>query len=323
MFNNVLTSLAQVSAEEELLDGVDSAMPLATEETSRFGELFRFSMPLEIEDPAALWSLLQAIPILILAAIGYAWMRRINLKHELTQRDNPASAISFAGYLAAIGIILAGVSAVPRMPGLGLFGEVLETLAWSAGAVILLLAALYVNDHVIFPRMNNREEVLEKRNIGLAVAEASTFVATAMVMKTTLGEEFAPASIPEPFQTLAYFLFGQAMFLIYSRLYPKVAGIKLREDLRNQNPAVGIAFAGSLIAFAVLMSNAMTFYGSFSVILFLSALYLLVLFIIRFACRLFLHRLIAHELEDDANWGIGILEATVSLTIALILTSVI
>lgn len=320
MLEHLTGFLAQ--ATEDDLDFTDSAVPMVAEETSRFGELFRFSMPLELEDPAALWSLLLSLPILVLASFGYAWMRKINLKNELTQRDNPASAISFAGYLAAIGIILAGISAVPRMPGLGIFGEILETFAWGAGAVILLLVALYVNDRVIFSRMDNRHEVLDNRNLGLAVAEAGTFISTALVMKTTLGEEFAPASLPEPLQTIAYFIFGQGMFLIYSRLYPKVAGIKLREDLSHQNPAVGIAFAGSLLAFAILMSNAMTFYGSFSVILFLSALYLGLLFLIRFACRIFLHRLIARELEDDANWGIGILEATVSLTIALILTSV-
>jgi len=282
--------------------------------------LFHFEYPLELSEWSLILYLILATGILFLSSTGYTFVRKINLIEELSKRDNPASAVSFAGYLASVGIVLAAVFQSPSKPELGVWGNILDSLFWGSGSVALLLLALLINDRFIFFKFKNRKEIIDDRNTGLAVSEASSFISTALIIKASLTLQLSPTSLPEPWLTLVYFLFGQAMFVIYSKIYPKVAKIKLHKELEKDNPAVGLAFSGSLLAFSFLLSNAISFYDGLPTILTLSIVYLLLLMTMRTIILALLSKKfsLTEELEADKNWGLGIIEATLSLVTAYI-----
>jgi uncharacterized membrane protein YjfL (UPF0719 family) len=129
-----------------------------------------------------------------------------------------------------------------------------------------------------------------------------------------------PVEISEPWLTLLYFVVGQALFLLYSRLYPRVAGLDLHGELENDNPAVGLAFGGSLLAFALLLGSAKTSYDAIPSVIVLALAYLSVLGILRLLVHLIFSGKISlsRELQEDRNWGLGLLEALVTLMIAMI-----
>ncbi|YCM46326.1 DUF350 domain-containing protein [Verrucomicrobiaceae bacterium 227] len=283
--------------------------------------LFDFQLPFELSTGSNWLYLLQAVVFLWLGSIAFAAMRKVSLARQLAEKDNPAFAISYAGFMAALALVICSVIQSPSAPGLTAQSEFFETIFWTFGSLILLLVALLINDFVIFPKFKNRKEILEDRNTGLAVVEASGFLGTALLIRASLSPQLDPVELGEPWLTLLYFVVGQALFLLYSKVYPKAAGLDLHGELEKDNPAVGIAFGGSLLAFALLLGSAKMKYDALPTLIFLALVYLAVLTLARFAIHLIFSKKLslAAELQRDRNWGMGILEATLSLALASLL----
>ncbi len=97
---------------------------------------------------------------------------------------------------------------------------------------------------------------------------------------------------------------------------------QFHEELERDNAAVGVAFAGSLVSFGLLLS----FYihrcdGLLGLLLwaFISAVLLLIV-------RCLVDKLLLpsckldHEISEDANWGAAIIEVATSIGTALLIT---
>ncbi|MEM7383699.1 MAG: DUF350 domain-containing protein [Verrucomicrobiota bacterium] len=265
--------------------------------------------------------------ILCLVLVGLAsWLygkaRSLSLSQQLCQADNPATAISFAGYLAALGIVLSGVMSTPSAEGVsGLGGDLLNSALWSLGAMALLLIALRVNDRLLFARFSNRKEIVEDRNAGLGAVEAASFIGTALLLRASLAEQAGDPPLGEPWLTLIYFLAGQLLFFLFSLVYQRITRFHLIEELEKDNPAVGVAFGGTLVAYAILLGFCITHYDSLTSLLLWGLAAALLLALVRWLTHwlLFRRSSLDHELRQDRNWGAGIIEATLSITVALIL----
>jgi len=285
--------------------------------------LFEIEMPSELLDWTAWFYPVMALLVLWLGSLTYRTVRKVNLMEELARKDNPALAISYAGFMAALGIVIVAVIQSPSHAEMNWHQELLDCVWWTLGGGVLLVLALFINDLVIFPKFKNRKEILEDRNTGLAVVEASSFVATAFLLKGSLSEQLAPTELGEPWLTLLYFVIGQGFFLLYSKVYPKVSGLDLHGELERDNPAVGLAFGCSMLAFAWMIATAQTYYDGLPTILFLAIVYMVILGAVRLVVRMCLSKKVSlvRELQEDRNWGVGILEATISLVLAATLIS--
>lgn len=283
--------------------------------------LFDFQIPSEFTEWTIWVYLLQALLFLWIGTKAYAVLRKVSLSRQLAEEDNPAFAISFGGFMAALGIIIASVIQSPSPIDFTWQQELMSSVIWTFGSLVLLLVALLINDFVIFPKFKNRKEILEDRNTGLAVVEAASFLGTAFLIRASLSPQLEPVEFGEPWLTLIYFVVGQALFLFYSKVYPKVARIDLHGELEKDNPAVGLAFGGSLLAFALLLGSAKMRYDAIPTLVVLALSFVLVLGVLRLAVqRVFSGKVsLSDELQRDRNWGVGLLEAIISLIIAVIL----
>lgn len=283
--------------------------------------LFDFQIPFEFTSWTIWIYLLQALLFLWLGSKAYAVLRKVSVSRQLAVKDNPAFAISFGGFLAALGIVIASVIQSPSPWDVTWQEELMSSVIWTFGSLVLLLVALLINDFVVFPKFKNRKEIIDDHNTGLAVVEAASFVGTAMLIRASLSPQLEPVEVGEPWLTLLYFVVGQALFLLYSKVYPKVAGIDLHGELEKDNPAVGLAFGGSLLSFALLLGNAQMRYDAIPTLVLLAFGFVVVLGLLRLAVHLAFNGKvsIADELQKDRNWGVGLLEAIVSLVIAAIL----
>jgi len=283
--------------------------------------LFDFQIPFEFTNWTIWIYLLQALLFLWIGSKAYAVFRKVSLSQQLAEKDNPAFAISFGGFMAALGVVIASVIQSPSPWDFTWQEELMSSVIWTFGSLVLLLVALLINDFVIFPKFKNRKEIIEDRNTGLAVVEAAGFLGTALLIRASLSPQLEPVEVGEPWLTLIYFIVGQALFLLYSKVYPKVAGIDLHGELEKDNPAVGLAFGGSLLAFALLLGAAQRRYDAIPTFVLLALGFVLVLGLLRLAVHLIFNGKVslAHELQKDRNWGVGLLEALISLVIAAIL----
>ncbi len=282
--------------------------------------LFDFQFPGEFSDWTIWIYLVQALVFLWIGSQAYVVLRKVSLSLQLAEKDNPAFAISFGGFMAALGVVIASVIQSPSPDDFTWGQELVSSIIWTAGSLVLLIVALLVNDFMIFPKFKNRKEILEDRNVGLAAVEAASFLGTAILIRASLSEQIEPVDLGEPWLTLIYFVVGQALFLLYSKVYPKAAGIDLHGELEKDNPAVGLAFGGSLLAFALLLGNAKMSHDAIPTVVFLAIGYVIVLGLLRLVVHVIFSRKVSlsKELQEDRNWGVGLLEAVISLVIALI-----
>ncbi len=282
--------------------------------------LFDFQFPGEFSEWTTWIYLVQAIVFLWIGSQAYVVLRKVSLSQQLAEKDNSAFAISYGGFMAALGVVIASVIQSPSPDDFTWGQELVSSIIWTAGSLVLLVGALLVNDFVIFPNFKNRKEILEDRNAGLAVVEAASFLGTAILIRASLSEQIEPVDLGEPWLTLIYFVVGQALFLLYSKVYPKAAGLDLHGELEKDNPAVGLAFGGSLLAFALLLGNAKMRYDAIPTVVFLAFGYVIVLGLFRLVVHLIFSGKVSlsAELQKDRNWGLGLLEAVVSLIVAFI-----
>ena len=282
--------------------------------------LFDFEVPAEFANWTIWVYLLQAVAFLWGGNRVYAFLRKVNLSRQLAEKDNAALAISFGGFMAALGLVIGAVILSPSSEGMTWVQEFKSSLLWTAGSMVLLALALVINDFVIFPKFQNRKEILDDHNVGLGVVEAASFLATAILIWGSLSEQIEPSELGEPWLTLIYFMVGQALLLLYSKVYPKVSGIDLHRELEKDNPAVGLAFGGSLLAFAILVGWAQMSYDSIPTLVLLALGHVVVLGVLRFAMHLLFSGKVslADELQRDRNWGLGVLEAVISIVVAFI-----
>jgi uncharacterized membrane protein YjfL (UPF0719 family) len=167
--------------------------------------------------------------------------RRLDLNAELFVRDNPAIAIVLVGYYLGIVTALAGVL---DKEGETWQEQLLYLASYGASVVVLMLIGAWIGDRFILRRCDSAREVLEEQNVGAASVEAGMHIANGLILSAALGGQSGTW-----FVSLACWLVGLAVLILVSSLYPRVVHYNVfREICKRNNPAVGVALAGLLIA---------------------------------------------------------------------------
>jgi uncharacterized membrane protein YjfL (UPF0719 family) len=171
--------------------------------------------------------------------------RNININKELVEHDNFAFIIAHVGYY--LGMLLAIGSAIIG-PSHGLVQDVIDISIYGLLSILLLNISLIINDKIILSRFSIREEISGKRNVAVGVAEAAIAVATGLILLGSVSGEGGSV-----ITALVFWAIGQLMLIVTALFYSAFTKIKLQEQLQRGNVAVGVAFAGALIAIANLI----------------------------------------------------------------------
>lgn len=250
-----------------------------------------------------------------------------SLRQQLTEKDNKAVAVSFAGFIFSLCIIIAGVLLSPSdiIEPSPWWQDLANTALWSALGVALLLTARLINDRLIFPQFCNRKELVEDQNVGLGAAQAGSYIATALIIRAVCGGYSEHSVGQELTLTVVWFLITQILLIIFSHTYQRLSGFNLRQELEHDNAAAGVAFGGSLVAFAWLLSYLIQHSDSLAVLAIGAAFSILLLSLIRFTIdRLLLPgSKLNDEICRDRNWGAALIETATTLGAAFILTGAI
>lgn len=167
--------------------------------------------------------------------------RKWELNLELFVRDNVAVAISLVGFYLGIVLALAGV--LDRQ-GDTWQEKVLYLLGYGAGVIVLMLVGAWLGDRLIMQRCDCAREVQAEQNIGAAAVEAGIHIANGLILSTAMGGETGNWLVG-----VVCWLIGWAALALVSLAYPRIAAYSVFGEIRKRNnPAVGVAFAGLLIA---------------------------------------------------------------------------
>lgn len=199
---------------------------------------------------ATLVYLLIAFLLFYLGKITYQFFhRKVNVQYELVENDNLAFAVAHTGYfiglLAALGGALLGESH-------GFMLDALYMVMYGILAILLLNLSVFVNDKIILRKFSVYKEILEDKNVGTGVVEGATAIATGMIILGSLYGEGGGI-----LTALAYWVIGQVLLIITALVYNWITPYDIHLYIERDNVAVGVGFAGALIAIGNLIRFAL------------------------------------------------------------------
>jgi len=193
---------------------------------------------------AALTALIYLAECFILFLIGkFAYklfQQKIKVGKELVEKDNFAFATAHVGYF--IGLLLAISSAVIG-PSYGLWDDVLNIGIYGLLAILLLNISIIINDKLILRKFSVYKEIIEDRNVGTGVIEGANAIATGLIILGSVSGEGGGI-----LTALIFWLVGQLLLLLTSLFYNLVTPFDVHDQIEKDNVAVGLGFAGALIA---------------------------------------------------------------------------
>lgn len=178
----------------------------------------------------------------------------IDVKHELVEKDNFAFSVSYVGYF--VGLILAIGSAIIG-PSNGLLIDVQDIFIYGILAIVLLNISGIINDKFILSKFNVNKEIIEDQNTGTGVVEAANYVATGLIILGAVSGE-NNGLIGGMLSAIVFWAAGQILLIITARVYNKMLSYDIHEYIEKDNVAVGVGFAGVLIAIANIIRFSLT-----------------------------------------------------------------
>ncbi|MFQ5561616.1 MAG: DUF350 domain-containing protein [Nitrospinota bacterium] len=273
---------------------------------------------------------------LLLAKWVYSKISQFSFLHELTEKDNLAFSITLIGYLSGVAIILLGIISedssmielatleaaktgkLQEMPNMFLI-QISDVAVYSMLGIILLLLSRVVSDRFLLPHFSIYKEIIEDKNAGTGVVLFASFISTALIINASLsGEGSAFISC------IVFFIIGQAILILFTRLYQFITPFDIHDEIEKDNVAVGCSFAGTLLGIGILVSKGITGeFDGFADLLLSLTVYTLVGFVLFPVVRLAFDRIfipgvdLSKELTHDRNTGLGLLEGFLAIIVAL------
>ncbi len=282
---------------------------------------------MDLLDWRALLYLLVAMLMLFIAKLCNQRFTGYALDRQLTEVDNKAVAVSFTGYLVALCLVFHGILVSPsglniyETGWLGWANDLFNTFVWCGVGMVMLLISRVVNDRLILPKFSNQKELVKDRNVGLGAAQAGSYIATALIIRASLSGDEVGVFYEEFFLSGVFFLIGQALLILFSYLYQWGTKFDMHAELEADNPAVGVAFAGNLVGFGILLAFYVRSDDSLVGLLLWGVVSAVVLILTRKLVDWMIlpYAQVDKEISEDRNWGAGLIEAGVVIGVSLVL----
>jgi uncharacterized membrane protein YjfL (UPF0719 family) len=297
--------------------------------TDSLKALFGTEDALALLDSQAVLFLVLAIVILWIGKVANDLCTPYKLATELTTKDNKAIAVSFSGYILAIGIIVWGVirqDIASTEVAIGrdfLLQDLGDTLLWSLFGIALLQVARIANDKFLLSKFKNVKELVDDHNIGTGAVQAGAYIGSAFTIQAATYGETSGSLIADIGSTLLYFTVGQIAFILFAIVYQKLSAYDLHTEIEKDNAAAGVGFGMTLAAVGMLLSSYIVNNDS---LLGLALWFVICVFLLS-VCRFAIDKFILpgpsldDEISQDQNWGAALIEGSSAIALTLILTT--
>lgn len=269
-------------------------------------------------------TLLTGLAYLVLFAFIFLmakWVKDLftpyKLNQELAEHDNFAISLTMSGYYIAVALIYAKqVSG----PGVSFQSDIVNVAIYSSLGVLVLNLCRWVNDKFILRTFCNIEKLTQEQDNGVGVIQCAVYIATGLIASGALSGEGSLLTFA------AFFILGQLCLILFSLFYNAIAPFDLYKELEHKNISAAIAFAGTIIAFGLIVMNSVS--GDFvawseDLIAFATSAFIAFIclpILLRVTDRLIIPgKSIRKEIVEDRSLAAGLLEATIAVSFALVL----
>lgn len=168
----------------------------------------------------------------------------IDVTHELVEKDNLAFAISHTGYF--VGLLIVIGSAIVG-PSNGIVEDAVDITFYGLLGILLLNISILINDKLILPHFNVNKEIIDDQNVGTGVIEAGNSIAVGLILYGAITGESSNI-IDGAITGLSFWALGQVILIAVAKIYDIITPYDVHDHIEKDNAAVGIGFAGALIA---------------------------------------------------------------------------
>ncbi|WP_321310163.1 DUF350 domain-containing protein [Marinifilum fragile] len=166
------------------------------------------------------------------------------VKEELVKKDNFAFAIAHVGYY--VGLLLAIGSAIVG-PSNGLVNDIIDITVYGLLAIVLLNCSIFLSDYLMLRNFSIRKEIIEDQNAGTGIIEGAVSVASGLIIFGAVSGESGDMLFGI-LTAVVFWAFGQLALILTTRFYNWITPYNIHEHIEKDNVAVGIGFAGAIIA---------------------------------------------------------------------------
>ncbi|KAA3662116.1 MAG: DUF350 domain-containing protein [Calditrichaeota bacterium] len=177
---------------------------------------------------------------------------RFDLHFELLKKDNLALALAVTGYYLGLIFALGGVLDGPSR---GWLDDLIDILFYGVIAIILLNLAGLINEKIILRKFSLEYEIIRDGNTGAGAIAGGNYLAAGLVVAGAIQGQ------GDLMTGVIFWLIGQVVLILVSRIYDLITPFDIHEHIEKDNVAVGVAFAGVLVAFGNIIR--ISIYGDF------------------------------------------------------------
>jgi uncharacterized membrane protein YjfL (UPF0719 family) len=191
-------------------------------------------------------------------AFGYIWVAKkladartksFNDDNEIEENSNKAVGFRRAGLYVAIGIALVGTLSGTSQ---GLMEDVISLAIDGAVILVCLFACRALNDNIMLGHIDNDQEA-KNGNSAVGLAECGMYMATGFILNGSLSGDGSGGIIAGVIGTVVFFAVGQALLLLFGLCYEKITPYNVRDEIKKDNPAAGLALAIMLVALGIIL----------------------------------------------------------------------
>lgn len=178
---------------------------------------------------------------------------KINIQHELVEKDNFAFIISYVGYFVGL-LITIGGSIVGESYGFWI--DIEHIFIYGILSILLLQVSSFLGNKLILPKFDLKKEIIEDQNEGTGIIEAIIYIVNGLILYgALLGES---ETLTEGILTfVVYWAIGNVMLIITSKIYTLWLNYNIHQEIEKDNVAAGIAFSGAILAIGIIIMNAL------------------------------------------------------------------
>ena len=285
--------------------------------------------------PRGLVFVAEGLIILALAKFARDAVTRHNINEEVVDKANLAVALRLSGYFLAVILILLGVLYQPLSIGFAEEGfgfnralgeEVLRVFLYSLAGIVALNLVRVLFDRLILYKFQLEKEVVEDRNAGAGASEFGMYVATGLLISGAVAGETGGSEGEAALVALAFFGMGLVLLIAFALFYEFTTSFNIHDEIERDNPAVGVALGGNLVAIGLVTLKAVfgdfTDWGeSIASFLVFGVLGFVLLYVMRLLIDLVILPTVrvSQALSEGRNLGVALVESAVVISAAMVL----
>ena len=178
---------------------------------------------------------------------------KINITHELVEKDNFAFILSYVGYFSGLLIIL-GAAIVGESHGF--MNDIILISIYGISGIILLHASIWISNKVLLNKFDLKKEIITDQNQGTGIIEAVIYIGNALILYgAIIGES---TTLLEGMITfVAYWAIGNIALILAAKVFVMWNSYDIHKEIERDNVAAGLSFAGAILAISIIVMNAL------------------------------------------------------------------